>query len=140
MWSDDGGTIIYHGGYADGPAMVGKYDLATARRWEIALPDEYTAYGHFTMDHDQNLCCDGYFRFPGDERIVRENSTDNGPTPTRKTASTSPASFPIGKKAAWSGSPCASTAAIGWGRTPIPIPCTTTRGTPSTSTAGTAGM
>lgn len=84
MWSDDGGTIIYHGGYADGPAMVGKYDLATARRWEIALPDEYTAYGHFTMDHDQNLCCDGYFRFPGDERIVRENSTDNGPDPHKK--------------------------------------------------------
>ncbi|MCI6886899.1 MAG: hypothetical protein MR868_06575, partial [Lachnospiraceae bacterium] len=51
MWSDDGKTIIYHGGYADGPAMVGRYDLDTKRYWEIALPDDYNAYGHFTMDH-----------------------------------------------------------------------------------------
>ena len=84
MWSDDGGTIIYHGGYAGGPAMVGKYELATRRYWEIALPDDYKAYGHFTMDHAQNLCCDGYFRFPEDVHIVRENSTDNGPDPHKK--------------------------------------------------------
>ena len=31
MWSDDGEVIIYHGGYADGPAMVGKYELKSGR-------------------------------------------------------------------------------------------------------------
>ena len=51
MWSDDGKTIIYHGGYQDGPAMVGKYDMESRHYWEIALPDDYDAYGHFTMDH-----------------------------------------------------------------------------------------
>ena len=84
MWTDDGGTVIYHGGYADGPALVGKYELATQRYWEIALPEDYNAYGHFTMDHQHNLCCDGYFKFPDDIKAVRENSTDNGPDPHKK--------------------------------------------------------
>ena len=84
MWSDDGKAIVYHGGYADGPAMVGKYELETGRYWEIALPEEYKAYGHFTMDHWQNLCCDGYFMLPGDVKVERENSTDNGPDPHKK--------------------------------------------------------
>ena len=69
MWSDDGQVIIYHGGYANGPAMVGKYELRTEKYWEIALPDDYNAYGHFTMDHQQNLCCDGYFKYPEDMQI-----------------------------------------------------------------------
>lgn len=84
MWSDDGREIIYHGGYADGPAMVGRYELSTHRYWEIALPKDYNAYGHFTMDHSQMLCCDGYFKFPDDVKPVRENSTDNGPDPHKK--------------------------------------------------------
>lgn len=84
MWSDDGQVIIYHGGYADGPAMVGRYELPTRRYWEIALPEAYNAYGHFTMDHEQRLCCDGYFKFPEDVKPVRENSTDNGPDPHKK--------------------------------------------------------
>ena len=84
MWSDDGKIVIYHGGYENGPAMVGRYELASGRYWEIALPEEYNAYGHFTMDHDMNLVCDGYFRFPEDIKIVRENSTDNGPDPHKK--------------------------------------------------------
>lgn len=84
MWSDDGKFIIYHGGYADGPAMVGRYEMATCRYWEIALPEEYNAYGHFTMDHSQILCCDGYFKFTDEQKPVRENSTDNGPDPHKK--------------------------------------------------------
>ena len=84
MWSDDGNIIIYHGGYANGPALVGRYDLSRDSYWEIALPDEYKAYGHFTMDHQQVLCCDGYFKFADDVKIVRENSTDNGPDPHKK--------------------------------------------------------
>ena len=84
MWSDDGQIVIYHGGYENGPAMVGRYELQTGKYWEIALPEEYNAYGHFTMDHDMNLVCDGYFKFPEDVKIVRENSTDNGPDPHKK--------------------------------------------------------
>lgn len=84
MWSDDGNVIIYHGGYAEGPAMVGKFELSTRRYWEIALPEEYNAYGHFTMDHQQILCCDGYFKFHDEQKPVRENSTDNGPDPHKK--------------------------------------------------------
>ena len=84
MWSDDGQYIIYHGGYADGPAMVGRLCLATRQYWEIALPADYNAYGHFTMDHDQILCCDGYFKFPDEVKPVFDNSTDNGPDPHKK--------------------------------------------------------
>ena len=84
MWSDDGSSIIYHGGYENGPAMVGKYELASERYWEIALPDDYNAYGHFTMDHEGNLVCDGYFKYPWEIKAVRENSTDNGPDPHKK--------------------------------------------------------
>ncbi len=84
MWSADGKTIIYHGGYENGPAMVGRFDVADSRCWEIALPDNYTSYGHFTMDRDMNLVCDGYFKFPDDVAKVRENSTDNGPDPHKK--------------------------------------------------------
>lgn len=86
MWSDDGTQIIYHGGYADGPAMVGRYELSTGKYWEIALPDDYDAYGHFTMDHDGNLVCDGYFKYPWEVKKVWENSTDNGPDPHKKDA------------------------------------------------------
>lgn len=94
MWMEDGCTVIYHGGYANGPAMVGRcrihWDRPDAsglplREYsEIALPDHYNAYGHFLMDHDGNLCCDGYYRMPGEKIIHRENSTDNGPDPHRK--------------------------------------------------------
>ncbi len=86
MWSDDGTSIIYHGGYANGPAMVGKYQLESGKYWEIALPDDYDAYGHFTLDHAGNLVCDGYFKYPGEIKKVRDNSTDNGPDPHKKDA------------------------------------------------------
>lgn len=86
MWSDDGEFIIYHGGYFEGPAMVGRYELRTGRYWEIALPEDYDAYGHFTMDHRGNLVCDGYFKYPWEVKKVRENSTDNGPDPHKKDA------------------------------------------------------
>ena len=36
------------------------------------------------MDHDGHLVCDGYFKFPGEIKAVRENSTDNGPDPHKK--------------------------------------------------------
>lgn len=86
MWCDDGNAVIYHGGYANGPALVGRYELTSDKYWEIALPDEYDAYGHFTMDHAGNLCCDGYYRYPGEVKRVFDNSTDNGPDPHKKDA------------------------------------------------------
>lgn len=86
MWTDDGNFIIYHGGYENGPAMVGRYCLSTKTYEEIALPDDYDAYGHFTMDHKGNLVCDGYFKYPWETKPVFENSTDNGPDPHKKDA------------------------------------------------------
>lgn len=86
MWSEDGKSIIYHGGFEHGPAMVGRYELEPGRHWEIALPKDYDAYGHFLMDHLGNLVCDGYFKYPWEVKKVRENSTDNGPDPHKKDA------------------------------------------------------
>ncbi len=86
MWSDDGTAIIYHGGYDNGPAMVGRYDLNSKDYYEIALPADYDAYGHFTMDHQGNLVCDGYFKYPWDVKKIRDNSTDHGPDPHKKDA------------------------------------------------------
>ncbi len=86
MWSDDGRYIIYHGGYAHGPAFVGRVDTRDFSYVESALPDDYNAYGHFLMAHNGDLVCDGYFKFPDDIKPVRENSTDNGPDPHKKDA------------------------------------------------------
>ncbi len=86
MWSDDGRYIIYHGGYANGPAFVGRVDTRDFSYVESALPDDYNAYGHFLMAHNGDLVCDGYFKFPEDIKPVRENSTDNGPDPHKKDA------------------------------------------------------
>lgn len=84
MWQDDGKAVIYHGAYDQGPAFVGKVDMETRDYWEIALPEDYDAYGHFTMDHFGHLVCDGYFKFPGEIKAVFDNSTDNGPDPHKK--------------------------------------------------------
>ncbi len=86
MWSDNGRYIIYHGGYANGPAFVGRVDTADFSYVECALPDDYNAYGHFLMAHNGDLVCDGYFKFPDEIKPVRENSTDNGPDPHKKDA------------------------------------------------------
>lgn len=84
MWGDDGEYIIYHGAYENGNAFVGEVKVATKEFWEIALPEDYDAYGHFTMDHFGNLVCDGYFKFPEEVKKKFENSTDNGPDPHKK--------------------------------------------------------
>lgn len=84
MWSDDGSYVIYHGAYSGGPAFVGRVDMRDCWYREIPLPEDYNAYGHFTMDHQGNLVCDGYFKFPREVKRQRENSTDNGPDPHKK--------------------------------------------------------
>lgn len=84
MWSDDGKYVIYHGALQSGAAFVGRLDVEQMEYREISLPEEYNAYGHFTMNHQGNLVCDGYFKFPDEIKKVRENSTDNGPDPHKK--------------------------------------------------------
>ncbi|MDD3430302.1 MAG: hypothetical protein PHG02_09905 [Oscillospiraceae bacterium] len=86
MWSDDGAYIIYHGGFANGPAMVGRVEVKTGICTEIALPKDYDAYGHFTINHGGDLVCDGYFKYPWEIKKVWQNSTDNGPDPHKKDA------------------------------------------------------
>ena len=86
MWSEDGRYVIYHGAYADGPAFVGRADVRSGEYSEIALPRAYNAYGHFTINRDGELVCDGYFKRAGDCPVKRENSTDNGPDPHKKNA------------------------------------------------------
>lgn len=84
MWSDDGNYIIYHGAFHNGPAFVGRVELESMTYSEIALPEDYNAYGHFTMSHFGDLVCDGYYKMPGERKQVFDNSTDNGPDPHKK--------------------------------------------------------
>jgi hypothetical protein len=82
MWSRDGSHVIYHGRYAgtapvtsggqlvfgggNGPAFVGRCDADGSNAVEIALPEHYTRYGHFTCGNDGWLVTDGYYEEPGD--------------------------------------------------------------------------
>jgi len=86
MWSADGRYVIYHGAYDHGPAFVGRVNVEEMTYSEIALPPEYDAYGHFTIEKSGDLVCDGYYKAPGDVPVQRENSTDNGPDPHKKNA------------------------------------------------------
>ena len=72
MWQADGKYIIYHGKYADGRAYVGRVDPNGRDPVEIALPDAYHRYGHFTAGNRHNdwLVTDGYYHPEG----VPENS------------------------------------------------------------------
>ncbi len=66
IWSPDGQAVIYHGGYANnGPTYIGRITL-DGLCTEIALPDSYRGYGHFTLGCDGRLVTDGYFRFDDD--------------------------------------------------------------------------
>jgi len=82
MWSRDGKSIIYHGRYAgtapvtsggqlvfgggNGPAFVGRCNADGSDAVEIALPAEYTRYGHFTAGNGDWLVTDGYYESPDD--------------------------------------------------------------------------
>ena len=76
MWQADGQFIIYHGKYADGRAYVGRVDPQGQNPIEIALPDEYHRYGHFTAGNRHNnwLVSDGYYHPAG----VAENDNWGG--------------------------------------------------------------
>jgi hypothetical protein len=66
MWERDGAWIIYHGSYAAGPAYIGRVRPDGSGRTEIALPAEWTRYGHFTVGKPGELVSDGYYAQPGD--------------------------------------------------------------------------
>ncbi len=61
MWSEKGDYIIYHGSYIDGPAYVGRVDMSDLSLIEIALPDSFKEYGHFTISTNNELVSDGYY-------------------------------------------------------------------------------
>lgn len=68
VWSGNGCHIIYHGQRVNGPAFIGRRDIATGRLLEIDLPPEWRRYGHFHVAHHRNdlLVSDGYFETPED--------------------------------------------------------------------------
>jgi len=66
VWSADGGAVMYHGGYAEGPTFIGRIEPASGHTTEIALPDDWQAYGHFITGGDDRLVTDGYYRAPED--------------------------------------------------------------------------
>jgi hypothetical protein len=85
MWSPDGSSIIYHGSYPSGTAFIGKYQVDSHVITEIPLDESFKSYGHFSVTPSNNLICDGYYKFKDDVPVTRENSTDNGPDPQKKT-------------------------------------------------------
>lgn len=68
MWEPDGQNIIYHGKTRSGIAFVGRVGLAGGNNVEIALPEAYTRYGHFTVGDRAAagwLVSDGYYHPDG---------------------------------------------------------------------------
>ena len=62
MWERDGRAVIYHGRYVDGRAFIGRVAIAGGEPVEIALPPDWTRYGHFTVGPDETrLVSDGYY-------------------------------------------------------------------------------
>lgn len=62
MWERDGTGVIYHGGYRDnGPMFLGRVGPDGSGRVEIALPDRFRPYGHFTSGRPGWLVSDGYY-------------------------------------------------------------------------------
>lgn len=62
MWERDGGTIIYHGGYHNGPYFVGRVKVDGSGMVEISFPPAYRKYGHFTVSNRGLLVSDGYYQ------------------------------------------------------------------------------
>lgn len=71
MWTRNGAEIIYHGKLHNGPAYVGKIDLATLRNTEVPFPHDYRNYGHFTVSNTGRLVSDGYYQTPDDTPVPK---------------------------------------------------------------------
>ena len=72
MWSQDGESIIYHGQQGDGPHFLGKIWLRDDAIVEVAMPDEFTEYGHFTVGRSGLLVSDGYYREGNDSGRLKD--------------------------------------------------------------------
>ncbi len=66
MWERDGSAIIYHGGFAGGPTYIGRVKPDGTELTEVALPDKWKRYGHFTVGTPNVLVSDGYYEEEGD--------------------------------------------------------------------------
>lgn len=81
MWSRDGQWVIYHGRYAgtapaqgasivlgggNGASFIGRCAPDGSQRTEIALPESFTRYGHFTVGNGDWMVTDGYYEQPDD--------------------------------------------------------------------------
>lgn len=62
MWSQDGGSIIYHGYHKNDIHYIGKITLNNKEIIEIEIPDGFNEYGHFTIGQNGLLVSDGYYR------------------------------------------------------------------------------
>jgi hypothetical protein len=64
MWVAEGRGVVYHGGFAGGACFLGRADR-DGGLVEIALPRDFTRYGHFTADRTgTTLVSDGYYQDP----------------------------------------------------------------------------
>ena len=72
MWYPDGASVLYHGGYAGGAYYVGRVSTQGGDNQEVALPADFTAYGHFTMGnlHPDWLVSDGYYAQEGQSGYI----------------------------------------------------------------------
>jgi hypothetical protein len=66
--SRDGEEIFYHGRYHQGPAFVGRMRADGGGLEELAFPQGWTKYGHFTAGPGGLLVTDGYYQAPGDPK------------------------------------------------------------------------
>jgi oligogalacturonide lyase len=66
MWERDGSAIIYHGSYQGGATYIGRVKPDGSGRTEIALPKEWSRYGHFTVGRPGWLVTDGCYVQPKD--------------------------------------------------------------------------
>ncbi|MBL8993902.1 MAG: hypothetical protein JNM63_11215 [Spirochaetia bacterium] len=69
VWSPDGKSLMYHGAFFEGAALIGHMDPHSFWRKEIALPQGWHRYGHFQIHPTRGdlLVSDGYYQTDDDE-------------------------------------------------------------------------
>lgn len=66
LWTQDGRYVVYHGTRKDGP-FVGRINPFSGECIEIPLDPSFSSYGHFTVDANGLLICDGYYHEEGED-------------------------------------------------------------------------
>ncbi len=68
IWERDGSAIVYHGSfYEDSINYIGRVNPDVSELLEIALPFEWSSYGHFATGLLDVLVSDGYYRATGED-------------------------------------------------------------------------